>query len=133
MNHLAPIHFNFQFTFNITFTSRAKIMSGEVYLFSTHSFVIHMWKLICEFVFQLWWHIWSWLVNAAVIVSVSEANNLPQTSLELPTKIDFKTLTQICEKGNQSRSWRRRRQAQILAFIQHCHLPNGPPIENFRD
>ena len=73
------------------------------------------------------------MVKATLIVTISEANNLPQTSLELSTKTYFKTLMQICEKGNQPRSSRRKQQAKILAFMEHCHLPNGPPLENHWD
>ena len=64
----------------------------------------------------------------------SEAHNCSKTSVELSDKIPLKKLKQISEKGNWPKSSKRKKQeANILASMEHCHLPNGPPFENFKD
>ena len=63
----------------------------------------------------------------------TEANNCSKTGVELSDKIPLKTF-KLSEKGNWPKSSKRKKQeANILAFMEHCHLPNGPPFENFKD
>ena len=62
----------------------------------------------------------------------SEAQNCSKTSVELSDKIPLNTF-KLFEKGNWPKSSKQKKQeADILAFMEHCHLPNGPPVENFK-
>lgn len=63
----------------------------------------------------------------------SEAHNCSKTRVELSDKTPLKTF-KLSEKGNWPKSSERKKQeANILASMEHRHLPNGPPFENFKD